>query len=239
MTDAPLSSKELFVQARDLLRKIAGETDAARMEVNAWEAMELSRKMRAADELPQQASKERVSELISYWESCDPGDETFIREDILRDTIALLKSESVPSMGNADHDVFPVPLSPKGELRPHVLAEPPSAWQPIETAPQGDAIVWLPDKGAVMARLCGDLWYDLTTGWLCEPTLWAPMPAGPAVTKEPVPSNGCGCEGACAKRMGHEVQGECAADEHERSVETSASRGIHPNCTPPCPICDE
>lgn len=43
-------SNELFVQARDLLRKIAGETDAARMEVNAWEAMELSRKMRAADE---------------------------------------------------------------------------------------------------------------------------------------------------------------------------------------------
>lgn len=41
---------ELFVQARDLLCKIAGETDPARMEVNAWEAMELSRKMRAADE---------------------------------------------------------------------------------------------------------------------------------------------------------------------------------------------
>src|SRR5690606_40479930 len=65
-------------------------------------------------------------------------------------------------------------------------AEPPPAWQPIETAPQGDAIVWLPDKGAVMARLCGDLWYDLTTGWLCEPTLWAPMPAGPSETKNSV-----------------------------------------------------
>lgn len=25
----------------------------------------------------------------------------------------------------------------------------------------------------------------------------------------------------------------------EPPVETSASRGIHPNCTPPCPICDE
>lgn len=60
MSNEPLTSNELFVQARDLLRKIAGETDPARMEVNAWEAMELSRKMRAADELPQQASKEQV-----------------------------------------------------------------------------------------------------------------------------------------------------------------------------------
>src|SRR5690606_12442605 len=45
----PGEAQSLFVQARDLLCKIAGETDPARMEVNAWEAMELSRKMRAAE----------------------------------------------------------------------------------------------------------------------------------------------------------------------------------------------
>lgn len=45
----------------------------------------------------------------------------------VRDGLVQRAGLYAPGLPDGDHDVFPVPLSPKGELRPHVLAEPPSA----------------------------------------------------------------------------------------------------------------
>src|SRR5690606_1114934 len=106
-------------------------------------------------------------------------------------------------------------------------AEPPSAWRPIETAPQGDAIVWLPHKGAVMARLCGDLWYDLTTEWLCEPTLWAPMPAGPSETKNSVETAPEG-RGVRDNPPPHALGSSEGADTHSRLSEPDAANVAKP-----------
>src|SRR5690606_20280270 len=44
----------------------------------------------------------------------------------VRDGLVQRAGLYAPGLPDGDHDVFPVPL-PKGELRPHVLAEPPSA----------------------------------------------------------------------------------------------------------------
>lgn len=43
----------------------------------------------------------------------------------VRDGLVQRAGLYAPGLPDGDHDVFPVPLSPKGELRPHVLAEPP------------------------------------------------------------------------------------------------------------------
>src|SRR5690606_9585344 len=51
-----------------------------------------------------------------------------------RDGLVQRAGLYAPGLPDGDHDVFPVPLSPKGELRPHVLAEPPSARLLIECA---------------------------------------------------------------------------------------------------------
>lgn len=45
----------------------------------------------------------------------------------VRDGLVQRAGLYAPGLPDGDHDVFPVPLSPKGELRPHVLAEPPNA----------------------------------------------------------------------------------------------------------------
>jgi hypothetical protein len=41
-------SMELFIRAKNLLRKIGGTTDLTQMELNAWEALELARQMEKA-----------------------------------------------------------------------------------------------------------------------------------------------------------------------------------------------
>lgn len=43
-------TKELFAEARELLRKIAAETNTTKSELNAWNALDLSRRMGSADE---------------------------------------------------------------------------------------------------------------------------------------------------------------------------------------------
>src|SRR5690606_22618691 len=44
----------------------------------------------------------------------------------VRDGLVQRAGLYAPGLPDGDHDVFPVPLPPKGELRPHVLAEPPN-----------------------------------------------------------------------------------------------------------------
>src|SRR5690606_3722221 len=56
----------------------------------------------------------------------------------VRDGLVQRAGLYAPGLPDGDHDVFPVPLSPKGELRPHVLAEPPAAIPP-STQSKSDA----------------------------------------------------------------------------------------------------
>lgn len=110
----------------------------------------------------------------------------------VRDGLVQRAGLYAPGLPDGDHDVFPVPLSPKGELRPHVLAEPPNVWQPIETAPKLGkwVLLWWPAiTDAAFVGYCIDgQWRAATSGdrWptLPGPTHWMPLPEGPTVTKE-------------------------------------------------------
>lgn len=76
-------------------------------------------------------------------------------------------------------------------IREYRQPEPPSAWQPIETAPTLGkwVLLWWPDvTDAAFVGYCIDgQWRAATSGdrWptLPGPTHWMPLPAGPAVTK--------------------------------------------------------
>src|SRR5690606_24312999 len=132
----------------------------------------------------------------------------------VRDGLVQRAGLYAPGLPDGDHDVFPVPLSPKGELRPHVLAEPPSGWRPIETAPTLGkwVLLWWPDvtDAAFVGYYVDGQWRAATSGdrWptLPGPTHWMPLPEGPSVTKD------AGECGACDKPGEHcaNVHGICS-----------------------------
>lgn len=76
------------------------------------------------------------------------------------------------------------------------------SWQPIETAPEGDVLVWCGDtkQQFVAFRKSGGLYQYAYYGpgrveIVCRPTLWQPLPAAPALDEASISTAPGGAEG--------------------------------------------
>lgn len=118
----------------------------------------------------------------------------------VRDGLVQRAGLYAPGLPDGEHDVFPVPLNPSGELQPSVFAQPPGAgWISVrDRKPEGkEPVVYTrPSRHHYGMWSVGIAYWTVSKKWnpecesTCAPegfTHWMSLPDSPP-TKEPAPS---------------------------------------------------
>ena len=94
----------------------------------------------------------------------------------IRGGLAVRTGLYAPGLPDGEHDLFPVPLDPKGAMQPFMAPQPPSVWQPIETVPHMVEVVcwWTEINGAQV-----DTVEDTESARLYGYSHWMPLPSPP------------------------------------------------------------